>query len=112
MLLAIRVFSSTGAMTNPTLTIRDETPADIDAIFALTAAAFAPMPFSDGTEPYIINALRADGDLTLSPHPPLSSRKAEPVRDLASAGINPASQPKNPKGKGPGSWAGMTVLFC
>jgi len=46
--------------------IRDEQPGDIDAIFALTEAAFAPMPFSEGTEPHIINALRADGDLTLS----------------------------------------------
>ena len=53
-------------MTNPALTIRDETSADIDAIFALTAAAFAPMPFSDGSEPHIINRLRTDGDLTLS----------------------------------------------
>jgi len=48
------------------LTIRDETPADIDAIFDLTEAAFANMPFSDGSEPHIINRIRADGDLTLS----------------------------------------------
>jgi len=37
-------------MTISNLTIRDETPADIDAIFALTEAAFTPMPFSSGTE--------------------------------------------------------------
>jgi len=50
----------------PPFTIRDEAPGGIDAIFALTEAAFAPMPFSDGSEPHIINALRKDGDLTLS----------------------------------------------
>jgi predicted N-acetyltransferase YhbS len=48
------------------LTIRVEEPGDIAAIYALTKAAFAPMPFSDGDEPDLINALRADGDLTLS----------------------------------------------
>ncbi len=40
--------------------IRDEMPADNETIFALTEAAFAPQnkkgPFSDGTEPHIINA--------------------------------------------------------
>ncbi len=50
--------------------IRHENPdkesGDIDAIFALTKAAFANMPFSDGAEPHIINALRNHGDLTLS----------------------------------------------
>jgi putative acetyltransferase len=46
--------------------IRSETPADIDAIHDLTQAAFAPMPFSGGTEGPIIKALRADGDLTVS----------------------------------------------
>lgn len=53
-------------MIPPTLIIRDETPADVDAIFALTTSAFAGMPFSDGSEPHIINRLRADGDLTFS----------------------------------------------
>ncbi len=46
--------------------IRPETPADHAAIFDLTKAAFAPMAFSDGTEPQVINNLRKDGDLTLS----------------------------------------------
>ena len=32
----------------------------------LTARAFAPMPFSDGSEPAILDALRRDGDLALS----------------------------------------------
>lgn len=46
--------------------IRDERPGDDDAIHALTAEAFRPMPYSSGTEPAIIRALRASGALTLS----------------------------------------------
>tara|TARA_R110002110_G_scaffold9559_5_gene47029 strand:+ start:130 stop:672 length:543 start_codon:yes stop_codon:yes gene_type:complete len=46
--------------------IRTETPDDIDAIRDLTAAAFAPMPYCDGTEPEMIDRLRADDDLHLS----------------------------------------------
>ncbi len=46
--------------------IRPEQPQDIDQIDSLTAAAFAPMPFSDGREPAIIRALRQDGMLTQS----------------------------------------------
>ncbi|MBB2672129.1 UNVERIFIED_ORG: putative acetyltransferase [Rhizobium esperanzae] len=46
--------------------IRYETPADIDAIHDLTSIAFAPMPYSDGTEAEIIRRLRASGDLTIS----------------------------------------------
>jgi putative acetyltransferase len=48
------------------LLIRDERPDDFENIDALTLAAFAPMPFSDGTEAAIIRKLRATGDLTLS----------------------------------------------
>lgn len=46
--------------------ISAETPADIDAIFALTQEAFRDHPHSQQTEGYIINALRAAGALTLS----------------------------------------------
>lgn len=46
--------------------ISTETPADIDAIFALTQHAFRDHPHSQQTEGYIINALRAAGALTLS----------------------------------------------
>ncbi|PJI86042.1 putative acetyltransferase [Yoonia maricola] len=46
--------------------IRLETDADHQAIYALTRDAFAPMSFSDGSEPDIVNQLREDGDLTLS----------------------------------------------
>lgn len=48
------------------MVIRPEQRGDERAIHDLTQAAFAPMPFSDGTEGPIIDALRADGDLTLS----------------------------------------------
>ena len=46
--------------------IRDETPADVAAIGTLTADAFAPMVYSDGTEPAIIERLRAASALTFS----------------------------------------------
>ncbi len=46
--------------------IRAETPGDIETIYALTKAAFEPMPYSDGTEQDCVNKLRADGDLELS----------------------------------------------
>jgi putative acetyltransferase len=48
------------------IAIRSERPADHAHIHTLTALAFARMTFSDGTEPAIINALRAAGDLTVS----------------------------------------------
>lgn len=46
--------------------IRSEQPGDADAIRALTAAAFAGARHSSGTEAGIVDALRADGALTLS----------------------------------------------
>lgn len=49
-----------------TLLIREERPGDEDAIHALTAAAFAPMAFGDGSEAAIIGALRRSGDLAMS----------------------------------------------
>ena len=48
------------------LTIRDEQPADIPAIYALTRAAFAKDGRTNGDEQEIVNALRDDGDLTMS----------------------------------------------
>lgn len=53
-------------MTNPTLTLRDETPTDIDAITAVTVAAFQTLEISDHTEQYIIEALRTAKALPLS----------------------------------------------
>ncbi|MBB4193455.1 putative acetyltransferase [Rhizobium aethiopicum] len=46
--------------------IRYETPADIEAIQNLTSIAFAPMPYSEGTEAEIIRRLRLSGDLAIS----------------------------------------------
>jgi putative acetyltransferase len=46
--------------------IRPETPADAAAIRAIHLAAFADHPFSQQTEHLIVDALRADGALTLS----------------------------------------------
>ena len=46
--------------------IREERAGDQSAIYALTKAAFAPMPFTDGDEQDLVDRLRADGDLTLS----------------------------------------------
>jgi putative acetyltransferase len=46
--------------------IRPERDGDQAAIFAVEQAAFAEHPYSQGAEPYIVDALRADGDLLLS----------------------------------------------
>ena len=46
--------------------IRFEISRGINAIDALTKAAFAPMPYIDGSESEIINRLHKDGDLYLS----------------------------------------------
>mgnify|MGYP006192782465 CR=1 FL=1 len=47
-------------------TIRPEQPGDEAAIHDLVARAFAPMPFSDGDEQDLVDALRAAGDLVES----------------------------------------------
>lgn len=46
--------------------IRHERPVDFPLIHRLTEVAFQPMDFSDGSEPGIIDRLRAAGDLKLS----------------------------------------------
>ncbi|MEJ8561894.1 N-acetyltransferase [Yoonia sp. GPGPB17] len=46
--------------------VRLETAADHQAIYDLTRDAFAPMSFSDGSEPDMIDLMRKDGDLILS----------------------------------------------
>lgn len=48
------------------LNIRDETPADVEAIGDITVAAFAPLEISSHTEQFIVQALRAAGALTVS----------------------------------------------
>lgn len=49
-----------------TYTIRPERPGDEAAIHRVTEAAFTGHPHSEGTEPAIVDALRAQGDLALS----------------------------------------------
>lgn len=46
--------------------LRPEQAADIAAIRAITQAAFATAPYSDGSEGQIIDQLRADDDLAMS----------------------------------------------
>lgn len=46
--------------------IRDETHADIDAITAVTIAAFKTLAISNHTEQFIVTALRAAGALSVS----------------------------------------------
>ena len=46
--------------------IREEQPGDHRAIYALIQTAFSDKDFSSGTEGPIVDALRREGDLTLS----------------------------------------------
>ena len=46
--------------------IRGERPEEAEAIRTLTEAAFAPMPYSDGTEHALVGALRDAGALAVS----------------------------------------------
>ncbi|MGP1354071.1 MAG: GNAT family N-acetyltransferase [Parasphingopyxis sp.] len=46
--------------------IRPERPDDRDAIHELTRRAFAPMPYSDGDEQYLLDALRDASALSVS----------------------------------------------
>ncbi|MBY4818659.1 GNAT family N-acetyltransferase [Burkholderia contaminans] len=49
-----------------TIQLRHETPGDIAAIEAVTIAAFADAPHTSHTEQFIVRALRAADELTLS----------------------------------------------
>ena len=49
-----------------TLQLRHEAPDDIAAIEAVTTAAFADAPHTSHTEQFIVRALRAANELTLS----------------------------------------------
>ena len=48
------------------ITVRHESPRDRTAIGAVTARAFAPIPYSNGEEPAIIERLREAGALAVS----------------------------------------------
>jgi putative acetyltransferase len=79
-----------------TLRIRDERPADIPTIHALTVAAFATRPYGDGTEGAIIDALRAAGDLAAS----LVATDGDTI--LGQVALSPATI-----GTSPGRWVGL-----
>lgn len=51
---------------NMNVTIRPESPSDIERIYAITIEAFKEEIHSDHTEQYIVNALRRSGALTIS----------------------------------------------
>ncbi len=53
-------------MPAPKFILRDETPADYDAISELTIQAFRPLNFPELTEHFVIEALREAGALTIS----------------------------------------------
>ena len=52
--------------TRDAISIRPEREEDRDAVYDLTSRAFAPMPYSEGDEPDLINRLRAAGALSIS----------------------------------------------
>lgn len=51
---------------NPKIIIRNEIDADVDAITAVTVAAFKTLDTSSHTEQFIVEALRAHNALTVS----------------------------------------------
>lgn len=51
---------------DPNIIIRNETSADVDAITQVTVAAFKTLDASNHTEQFVIEALRAAKDLTVS----------------------------------------------
>lgn len=53
-------------MSTSTFLIRNETPEDIDVISEVTTEAFRPLGFDTLNEPYVVEALRAAGALTVS----------------------------------------------
>ncbi|NLC13416.1 MAG: GNAT family N-acetyltransferase, partial [Chloroflexi bacterium] len=53
-------------MPAPKFILRDETPADYDAISELTIQAFRPLNFPELTEHFVIEALRVAAALTIS----------------------------------------------
>jgi putative acetyltransferase len=57
----------------PDIVIRDETPADIDAIAEVTTVAFKTLEISNHTEQFIVAALRAAGALAFDGRMPQGS---------------------------------------
>lgn len=70
--------------------IRDERPEDMQAIYDITKAACKPMPYSQGDEQDLINALREDGALAVSL---VAERDAEIVGHIAFSRVKIDNQP-------------------
>lgn len=85
------------------LRIVPERPGDVIGIGQITTAAFAPMPFSNGTEARIIDALREAGTLSVS----LIARTAdgELIGHIAFSPVRIDDQPSDWYGLGPVSVA-------
>lgn len=74
LLLELRTINDAGRTNEPTnqkdmtlqATIRSETDADADAIAEVTKSAFETLEISDQTEPFIVEALRKAGALSVS----------------------------------------------
>ncbi|WP_091644049.1 GNAT family N-acetyltransferase [Aquisalimonas asiatica] len=104
-----------------TTTIRHEAPTDADAIHGLTTAAFLDAPHSDGTEPFIVDALRAAGALDISL---VAEQAGEIVGHVAVSpvtvsdgscgwyGLGPISVHPERQGQGIGSELVRTALRC
>lgn len=76
--------------------IRDERPQDHSAIRQVTASAFASVPYSAGTEPRIIDALRSAGALSISL---VADRRGEVLGHIAFSPVEIDG--------GPGGWYGL-----
>jgi putative acetyltransferase len=87
-------------MARPSVSVRDESAADVDAITSVTAAAFEGRPYADGTEPFIVLALRRAGALTISLIAELDGRVVGHVA-FSAVSISDGS------GVGPAGWYGL-----
>jgi putative acetyltransferase len=83
---------------NPKIVIRRETAADVSAITEVTVAAFKTLAISNHTEQFIVEALRADGALTLSLVAELEGRV---IGHIAFSPVTISDGPRNWYGLGP-----------
>ena len=78
--------------------IRNETPADVQAIYNITKLAFENHPFSRNTEQFIINALRSANSLAISL---VAEIKGEVVGHIAYSPVTFTDGSENWYGLGP-----------
>lgn len=81
-----------------TIIIRDEQPADIEAIFELTRLAFLNAAHTSHTEQFIIGALRRSGHLTLSL---VAEEEERPIGHVAFSPVSISSGETGRFGVGP-----------